>query len=285
MKPSPLLIRIGSAAVLLPFTITVVWWSPWSTAAAVVALIAICLLEIYGAFIHAGYQPNRWLGMTLAMALAGAIVADRLIGLDLTAAVVAFSIIIGLIDALRHHERKGILADWALTIAGAMYIGGLASHLVLVRVLETPLQPGPLRDLGLAPGAGWLYLICAVTWMQDTIAYFVGKSYGRHLMTPNLSPKKTWEGAAGGMAGAILGGVLAVWICGLPIPLWGGALLGVAGGIVGPLGDLAESMIKRQAGLKDAGHLIPGHGGMLDRVDSFIFTAPVLYYLILLAVR
>ncbi len=285
MKPSPLLIRIGSAAVLLPFTITVVWWSPWSTAAAVVALIAICLLEIYGAFIHAGYQPNRWLGMTLAMALAGAVVADRLIGLDLTAAVVAFSIIIGLIDALRHHERKGILADWALTIAGAMYIGGLASHLVLVRVLETPLQPGPLRDLGLAPGAGWLYLICAVTWMQDTIAYFVGKSYGRHLMTPNLSPKKTWEGAAGGMAGAILGGVLAVWICGLPIPLWGGALLGVAGGIVGPLGDLAESMIKRQAGLKDAGHLIPGHGGMLDRVDSFIFTAPVLYYLILLAVR
>ncbi|MDZ4719371.1 MAG: phosphatidate cytidylyltransferase, partial [Roseiflexaceae bacterium] len=178
MKPSPLLIRIGSAAVLLPFTITVVWWSPWSTAAAVVALIAICLLEIYGAFIHAGYQPNRWLGMTLAMALAGAVVADRLIGLDLTAAVVAFSIIIGLIDALRHHERKGILADWALTIAGAMYIGGLASHLVLVRVLETPLQPGPLRDLGLAPGAGWLYLICAVTWMQDTIAYFVGKSYG-----------------------------------------------------------------------------------------------------------
>lgn len=279
------MIRIGSAAVLLPFTITVVWWSPWSTAAAVVGLIVICLLEVYGAFSHAGYQPSRWLGMTSALLLAGAIIAEQMLGQHLTVAALALTITAGLIDALRHHERKGILADWALTIAGALYIGGLASHIVLVRLLETPLQPGPLSGLGLAPGAGWLYLVCAVTWMQDTIAYFVGKSFGRNKMSPNLSPKKTWEGAAGGMAGAILGGILAVWLCGLPIPLWAGALLGVAGGIIGPLGDLAESMIKRQAGLKDAGHLIPGHGGMLDRVDSFIFTAPVLYYLILLAVR
>ena len=203
MKPSSLMIRIGSAAVLLPFTITVIWWSPWTTAAAVAALIAICLLEIYGAFSHTGYQPNRWLGMIMALVLAGAIATDRLTEFDLTAAVVAIAVIVGLIDALRHHDRKGILADWALTIVGALYIGGLASHIVLVRLLETPLQPGPLRDLGLASGAGWMYLICAVTWMQDTIAYFVGKSYGRHLMTPNLSPKKTWEGAAGGMAGAL----------------------------------------------------------------------------------
>jgi phosphatidate cytidylyltransferase len=285
MKPSPLLIRIGSAAVLLPFTITVVWWNPWVTAAAVAMLISVCLLEIYGAFAHAGYQPNRWLGMTMALALAGAIATDQQTGLNLTAATMAIAIIAGLIDALRHHDRKGILADWALTIAGAIYIGGLSGHIMLVRMLETPLQPGPLQSLGLTPGPGWLYFICAVTWMQDAIAYFAGKSYGRHLMTPNLSPKKTWEGAAGGMAGAILGGVLAAWICGLPIPLWAAVLLGVAGGIIGPLGDLAESMIKRQAGLKDAGSLIPGHGGLLDRVDSFIFTVPVLYYLILLAVR
>jgi phosphatidate cytidylyltransferase len=284
-RASSLAQRIGSAAILLPSTIAVIWWSPWSTVAAVVVLIIVGLLEIYGAFTHTGYHPQRWVGLVMALAVAAAIYADHVLGLHLTPAVIACSVMAGLVLMLPHHDRKGVLADWALTIGGALYMGALTSHIALMRLFETPLEPSLLRDAGLASGAGWLYLICAVTWLQDTLAYFVGKSYGRHKMTPSLSPKKTWEGAAGGMAGAILGGVLAILICGLPAPLWVGVVLGIAGGVIGPLGDLAESMIKRQAGLKDAGHLIPGHGGLLDRIDSFMFTAPALYYLILLLVR
>jgi phosphatidate cytidylyltransferase len=284
-RASSLAQRVGSAAVLLPIAIAVVWWSPWAVAAAVVALIVVSLLEIYGAAEHAGYRPQRWLGLAIGLAVATAIYAGRLTGSDLTTGTLAAVTMVGLAAALPQHARKGILADWALTLAGALYIGALAAHIALIRLIDTPLLPGPLRDAGLAPGAGWVYFVCAVTWLQDTLAYFVGKSYGRHRMTPTLSPKKTWEGAAGGMAGAILGGVLAILICGLPVSPWVGVLLGIVGGVIGPLGDLVESMIKRQAGLKDAGHLIPGHGGLLDRIDSFLFTAPALYYLILLMVR
>lgn len=282
MRASSLAQRIGSAIVMLPAVVALIWWSPWAVTVAVAALIVVGLLEIYGAFTHAGYRPLRWTGMVVALALAAAIFVDQLVGTRLVTLMIAGGVMVGLAAALPHHARKGILADWALTIGGALYIGGLASHIALVRLIDSPLLPGPLRDLGLSPGAGWLYLVCAVTWLQDTLAYFVGKSYGRHKMTPSLSPKKTWEGAAGGMIGAVLGGVLAVLICGLPISPWAGALIGVVGGVVGPLGDLSESMIKRQAGLKDAGHLIPGHGGLLDRVDSFLFTTPTIYMLLVL---
>jgi phosphatidate cytidylyltransferase len=262
---------------------TLIWWGLWSIMATLIALVVVALLELYGAFRHNNLEPQRVSGMAVAIAVLVAIQADYLLNLHLTGAVLVVSVMGTLIAALPNHQRKGLLADWGLTLAGALYIGGLASHIGLIRMINTPpLNPGPLRDLGLEPGAAWLYLVCAVTWLQDALAYFVGKSYGRTKMTPTLSPKKTWEGAAGGMVGAILGGVLAVMICGLPVSLWVGALLGVAGGIIGPLGDLAESMIKRQAGIKDAGHLIPGHGGLLDRIDSFLFTCPAIYYLILL---
>jgi phosphatidate cytidylyltransferase len=101
-------------------------------------------------------------------------------------------------------------------------------------------------------------------------------------MTPYLSPKKSWEGAAGGFVASVLVALLAVPLLGLPLSYPAAALLGIAGGIAGQLGDLAESLIKRQIGTKDIGHLIPGHGGLFDRLDSMLFTAPVLYYLILL---
>jgi phosphatidate cytidylyltransferase len=101
-------------------------------------------------------------------------------------------------------------------------------------------------------------------------------------MAPSLSPRKTWEGAAGGMVGALAGAFVALALFGLPLSLWKTALIGIAAGIVGPVGDLSESFIKRQAGLKDAGTLIPGHGGVLDRIDSLLFTAPTVYMLALL---
>ena len=129
----------------------------------------------------------------------------------------------------------------------------------------------------LPAGLAWLTVAVLLTWTNDSAAYFVGRALGRHKFWPRHSPKKTWEGVFGGLIFAVLvGGILGAWWLGLP--WWNGALLGVAVSVIGPLGDLTESMVKRQFGAKDSGNLIPGHGGAWDRIDSLLFIVPTVYY-------
>lgn len=277
-----LLQRVLSAIVLLPLLVGVVWWSTWAVAVVVIAATIVGLLELYAALAHAGYQPRTAIGLGAALALVGAVLLRSLSSLDILPLVLTLIILVSMIAELAQRSHDGALPNWALTLAGAWYIGWLISHFVLLRNLQTPLHDGFLTSLGLSSGAAWVYLVFAITWLQDTSAYFVGRRWGKHRMAPVLSPKKTWEGAIGGLLGSIVGGVAGVMLFGLPMSLGAAVVLGFVGGIVGPLGDLAESLIKRQVGLKDAGHLIPGHGGLLDRADSLLFTAPVLFYLILL---
>jgi phosphatidate cytidylyltransferase len=138
----------------------------------------------------------------------------------------------------------------------------------------------PLRELGAASswaGAGWVLLACALTWGGDTGAYFAGRFLGRHKLYPRISPAKTWEGFAGGMATSV-GMAFGVRAFALDALTTTDCLaLGVLGGLAGPAGDLVESMIKRSFGVKDSGQILPGHGGMLDRVDALMFNAPVVY--------
>jgi len=127
-------------------------------------------------------------------------------------------------------------------------------------------------------GFAWVFLAYAVTWGNDTFAYFAGHLLGRHKLMERISPKKTWEGFAGGILGSLVGAALCWWVLmreatPLSTALW----VGAGASVVGPAGDLVESMIKRAAGVKDASHLIPGHGGLLDRVDSLLFVAPWVY--------
>jgi phosphatidate cytidylyltransferase len=279
---SSLVSRVASALVLLPLIIFVVWWSIWSVAVGVTVATVIALQELYGAFEAGGYQPRTGLGIGIALALVASVVLRPFVAFDLLPVVLAGAILASLIGELPRHNHAGGLPAWALTFTGALYIGWLLSHFVLLRALTTQLNPGLLTPLEIEPGAAWVFLVLAVTFLQDTAAYFVGRGWGRHKLAPTLSPKKTWEGAAGGMVGAIIASLVCIPLLGLPLSFGAGALLGVIGGLVGPLGDLAESLIKREVGLKDAGKIIPGHGGILDRADSLLFTAPVLYYLILL---
>jgi len=273
--------RVLSAAILLPLMIVLVWWSVWSVAATVVLATVAGLLELYAAFRQGGYQPRTLVGIGSALAIIAAIGFQPMVAFDLLLPVVTCIIIVGLVVELAYPQQPGTLPGWGLTLAGAFYLAGLLSHFILLRSLNTPaLHASIFTQFGMLPGVAWIYYACAITWLQDTSAYFVGRSFGRHKLAPILSPKKTWEGAAGGMLGAILTGVGGVLLLGLPITLLQGALLGLVGGVVGPLGDLSESLIKRQVGLKDAGNLIPGHGGILDRADSLLFTIPILYYLI-----
>jgi phosphatidate cytidylyltransferase len=134
-------------------------------------------------------------------------------------------------------------------------------------------------------GFGWVILVFVVTWANDTLAFFAGRAFGRHRLLERISPKKTWEGFAGGAVGSVAG-AFAVKALLLPAePAWACLAMAAGGAVVGPAGDLAESLIKRGAGVKDSGRLIPGHGGLLDRIDALLFVAPWIYGCALLLER
>ncbi len=159
-------------------------------------------------------------------------------------------------------NAPGSLTSWASEVAGGIYIGASMSCFVRLRALDD--------------GMLWLSLALLGTWACDSGAYFVGIRYGQHRFFPAISPKKTQEGAIGGLVFGLLTVVLlGYWLLALPL-VWG-MLLGLALVLAATFGDLAESVIKRQVGVKDSGNLIPGHGGALDRVDSLLFVVPVVY--------
>jgi len=154
----------------------------------------------------------------------------------------------------------------AATFMGATYLGALGGAMAGLRLIE-PVGEGSAR----------LLLLLVIVWLSDTFAFFTGYALGRHRLAPAISPGKTVEGALGGLAGGVAGALLIrAWL--LPrLPLPDAVLLGLAVSALGIVGDLLESLLKRWAGLKDSGALFPGHGGMLDRLDSLLFGAPVLY--------
>ncbi|EFO80558.1 phosphatidate cytidylyltransferase [Oscillochloris trichoides DG-6] len=261
--------------------IAAAWWY-WSSAILVGLCVALATMELYGIMQRGGYAPRLPVGLAISLLLCGAATFQDLVALDLGEAVIAVSILLALTYEILPRDRSTSLVNWALTFAGAYYIGGLLSYFILLAQLDTPLRGGWLAFLHIPPATSWIFLVLAMTWLQDTAAYFVGRSFGKHRMAPILSPKKSWEGAIGGFVTSVLTAMLATLLLGLPISYAAAALIGAAAGIAGPIGDLVESLIKRQIGIKDSGQLIPGHGGILDRIDSLIFTAPVTYYLILL---
>jgi phosphatidate cytidylyltransferase len=130
---------------------------------------------------------------------------------------------------------------------------------------------------GLPHGGSWVFLSMMLAWLSDTGAYFAGKYLGKHKLYPKLSPKKTVEGSVGGLAGSAVGATIAsLWL--IPgLPLGQALLLALFGGALGQAGDLFESLLKRSTGVKDSGRVLPGHGGLLDRVDALMFTASATY--------
>jgi len=170
------------------------------------------------------------------------------------------------------HGSSQAATDFSITLAGALYLGWIGSYLVSLRAL-----PG---------GMWWVLTVLPSVWLADIGAYLGGKTFGKHKMSPRLSPGKTWEGYVGGILTSVAVTPLLVWL----YHFWGevptgltplhGALIGLALSLLTPLGDLGESMIKRQAGAKDSGTLLPGHGGVFDRIDSWLWAGVIGYYLI-----
>ena len=154
------------------------------------------------------------------------------------------------------------------TAIGPLYVGFLLSHALLLRE----------GAAGLEDGRAWLFYALLMTFAADTGAFFVGKLVGRHRMAPTVSPGKTWEGFVGGLVFAVGASVGLSSLLGLPVSILGQLLLGLLLGLTAALGDLAESFMKRRAGVKDSGVIVPGHGGILDRMDSLLVTLPVTFY-------
>jgi phosphatidate cytidylyltransferase len=154
-------------------------------------------------------------------------------------------------------------------------VGFLLAHALALRQL----------DGGADQGRDWLLFALLVTFATDTGAFFTGRAVGRHRMAPTVSPGKTWEGAFGGFACAVGVALALEPLLGLEVPLWQAALIGAAVGLLAQAGDLAESRLKRAARVKDTGGILPGHGGVLDRLDSIVFTVPVVYYLVALVLE
>ncbi len=274
--------RLMSVIVILPLILLLIYWGVWSLALTTATAVVVCLVEYYRALTKVGYHPRPFVGVASGLLFCCAALFQSHVSFDLTGLVLSTVVMLMLVSELLRHDHEQGLLGWALTFAGACYIGWLFSYYILLGKIETPLEGGVITSLiPMRSGAAWVYLVLAITWIQDGAAYFVGRSFGRHKMAPTVSPNKSWEGAIGGFFGSILASVLTVFLLGLPISYPIAILLGAIGGVVAPIGDLAESTIKRRIGLKDMGNIMPGHGGLFDRADSMLFAAPVLYYMIL----
>lgn len=256
--------RVISALVGVPLIVLAVWHGGIPLLALTCIFVLLGLREMTEMLERLGLKPSLWLALAGGLILIGGAYAynDGYPGPTIT--IILF---LHLIATVAFYPRYALL-DGAGTLMGTLYVG-LLSYLYLLRTLPD----------------GWIWLIfmLAGTWASDTLAYFVGRSLGRRKIAPVLSPKKTLEGALGGLVGSVLIGGLFAFIYPF-LPLAKMLLLGLLTGVAAQVGDLLESAFKRQAGIKDSSKLIPGHGGILDRFDSAMFTAPLVYYFVLLLI-
>ncbi len=269
-RMAPLVVRIITGSLMLPVLWATVMIVPSRAFHAIVlATIGIACWECYGILDSRGARSFRWLGLLGCLAVAGSFTGVAALS-DVRLALVLVGALAPLLAMRRRDGPAALLEAVLKTIFPVVFVG---------------LPLGYLVGIYQMPGGGggrllvFLYL-CIV--LGDTLAFFVGSIWGKRPMAPRLSPRKTWEGAVAGLAGGMLGAILAhVWI--LEGLAWGHTLtLGLLIGVAGILGDLAESLLKRAYGVKDSSNLLPGHGGMLDRMDSQLFAAPLLYYYALL---
>ncbi len=289
MQPLPrrkdsLRLRLISAAVGIPVLLICILLSPAFT---LVLAAAATLLGLRELFRLAGVK-RLWLqrlpGFVLGLAFIAAGWSGQYGLLAVLAAASPFALL------LAHRWTPQPWRPWLMVVAGPLYLGATLAHAVLLRNWDRgaemhfygrhsslPLLDVPL--LRLDQGSELLLLVVLSTFAVDTAAYFVGRRFGKHQLAPRISPAKTREGAVGGFIAGVAVSVALVSLFGLPLAIWKAVALGAALGVVGQAGDLLESALKRAHQAKDAGALIPGHGGILDRLDSLVYNFVVVYHL------
>jgi len=263
--------RALSAAVLVPVLLGVVLVGGLGLAAAIAIVTVFVARETFALLRLAGYPTRAALGTLLALTvLFDASFPEILEGSGLL--LVAIGIILVAASSFVERDPRIGLSTWVATSFGAIYVASLAFVIRLGH--EAPVIPPGSALAGLGPERGWILLLLLAVWSYDTGAYLVGRQFGRARFLTHISPSKTYAGLVGGIACATV--VVAAVLAALGQPPIHALALGPLVALAAQAGDLAESMLKRAADVKESGELIPGHGGMLDRVDSFLFAAPVM---------
>jgi len=258
--------RVLTSIVLVPVLFAVVWLMPPAYFAGLVIIAAaIGQYELYAMARVRGITPLTILGIVLGALIVLTVYRPILPyrgGPYFWITLCVFAVIVARLFARRPVE--GAIEDIAVTLFGIIYVA-------LLFAFQVAIHAGP-------PGKKWLAFLYLVIWASDTGAYYVGTAFGKHRLYEKISPKKSIEGLMGGVLASVLVAILCkLWL----VPLLGiieAAALGAVLALAGTVGDLAESLIKRSAGVKDSGTIIPGHGGILDRMDSILFAAPVLFF-------
>jgi len=260
--------RLLVTVVLLPIGIGIIAIGGLPFALIATLIMGLAAWEYNRLSRMAGHCPSAWvlIGGTAAFGLSRA-ASDFRVDAAVLSLVVLLAMTVHLVSYEQGRDRAA--TDFGVTLGGLVYLGWLGAYLISLRFLPD--------------GMWWILTVLPAVWLCDAGAMLFGIRFGRHRLSPRLSPRKTWEGYFGGLLLGTLGGALLAGLWNLAAPaltFQRGALLGFVLSALTPLGDLGESMIKRQVGAKDSSQLIPGHGGVLDRVDSWLWAGVISYYLI-----
>ncbi|HYM50149.1 MAG TPA: phosphatidate cytidylyltransferase [Candidatus Limnocylindrales bacterium] len=257
--------RIASAALLIAALLAVLLLGSLWVYAALAVVLAAGLLEFWSLTRHLQAPAPLWILFPLAYAFLLRARLPAWLGLEV---LLAAATALGLSAMVFLREWRNSLIRWALAVGGSLYLGFLLSYYAALYELHQP-DPNHL-------GFGLVIFVLGAVWIGDTAALLVGTRYGRHRFFPRISPRKSVEGAVAGLVAS----TLLFTIFGPIVNLWfpHNVLLGLLIGSFAQVGDLIESQIKRSAGVKDASHLIPGHGGILDRIDSILLVGALVYY-------
>jgi phosphatidate cytidylyltransferase len=300
--------RVLTGAIGIPIVLAAVWFGGWAFFLFICAAIVGAMLEFYWICEAKGARPHKGVGVVFGLLLgvtfsrpfadalfvgAGAASdAPKLVGalhvrFLVLLGIVVLSVIVSLIAEMRRREHAPIV-NVSTTLAGLVYVGLFLASLLGIRefFITNPLGPSAApsdawtarwQEVATRSGAYMVMATLVTIWVCDSAAYYVGRAMGKHKMAPRVSPKKTWEGGIGGAVFAVATMIgFKYWLLDF-LSLGDAIALGLIIGILGQVGDLAESLFKRDAGVKDSSQLIPGHGGVFDRLDSLMFVAPLVY--------
>ncbi len=260
--------RLIVVIILIPIAVSLIMVGGWVFNIAITAMLAVAAWEFWRIFKNGGYAPSRALLIGGVVLLSLARGAFGLQYSDLLISALTCVTLVWFVVAFERGDNQSAV-DFGITLGGILYLGWIGSYILSIRSLPD--------------GLYWLMLAIPAVAFADAGAYIVGRRFGLHKMSPRVSPKKSWEGFFGGVIfSALCSSALATaWHVRVPGLTWqDGLLLGLVMSILGPLGDLGESMFKRQFCVKDSSNLLPGHGGFMDRIDTWIWASVICYYLI-----